>query len=143
MNVNELLSLKGKVILVTGGSGKYGQCIVEGLAEAGATVITTSRDIRRAEETAAHFCDAGYEVIAMAVDQSRPATVDALKKQISERFEKLDGFVNNAVSRPMKDDKSPLGQFAESMEDNATGMFHLLREMTDLIIQSGGRGRFS
>lgn len=138
MNIKELLSLKNKIILVTGGSGQYGQCIVEGLAEAGATVITTSRDLRRAEETAAHFCDGGYDVSAMAVDQSRPATIDTLRKQILERFEKLDGFVNNAVSRPMKDYRSPLVQFNESMQDNATGMFHLLREMTDLIIQSGG-----
>ena len=38
MHVKELLSLKGKVILVTGGAGLYGRCIVEGLAEADGTV---------------------------------------------------------------------------------------------------------
>lgn len=138
MNVNELLSLKGKIILVTGGSGKYGQCIVEGLAEAGATVITTSRRLESAEETAEIFRNLGYDVYAMAVDQSRPATIDILKKQVLGRFERLDGFVNNAVSRPMKGYRAPLAQFAASMQDNATGMFYLLREMTDLIIQSGG-----
>lgn len=55
MNVKELLSLKNKVIVVTGGSGKYGKCIVEGLAEADATVITTSRDPKNAEGTAESF----------------------------------------------------------------------------------------
>jgi len=138
MNVKELLSLKDKVILVTGGSGKYGQCIVEGLAEADATVITTSRRLESAEETASGFRSKGFDVHAMTVDQTRPVTVDALKKEIMERFGKLDGFVNNAVSRPMKGYESPLVQFNESMQDNATGMFHLLREMTSLITQSGG-----
>lgn len=138
MNVNELLSLKNKVILVTGGSGMYGQCIVEGLAEAGATVITTSRRLESAEQTAALFRAAGYDVHALQVDQSQPESVAVLRDQVQDRFGKLHGFVNNAVSRPMKGYDAPLQQFAESMHDNATGMFNLLREMTDLIVHSGG-----
>lgn len=138
MNVKELLNLKNKVVLVTGGSGKYGQCIVEGLAEADATVITTSRRLESAEETANIFRSRGLDVHAMEVDQSIPASVDELRKQITKKFGRLDGFVNNAVSRPMKGYNAPLEQFADSMQDNATGMFHLLRELTDLIVQSGG-----
>src|SRR5690554_6004164 len=138
MNVNDLLSLKGKIILVTGGSGKYGQCIVEGLAEAGATVITTSRDLDRARDTASFFTDQGYGVRAMTQDQRNPESVDKLKGACMDRFGALNGFVNNAVSRPMKGYDVPLGQFAESMADNSTGMFHLLREMTRLIVRSGG-----
>ncbi len=138
MNVKELLSLKDKVILVTGGSGKYGQCIVEGLGEADATVITTSRRLESAEETAGLFRSKGFNVHAMVVDQAVPESVDNLKRQITERFGKLDGFVNNAVSRPMEGYDAPLAKFAESMQDNATGMFYLLRAMTGLIVQSGG-----
>lgn len=138
MNIKELLSLKDKVILVTGGSGKYGQCIVEGLAEADATVITTSRSIDSAEATAETFRSRGFDVLAMTVDQAKPTTVDELKRGVLDKFGRLDGFINNAVSRPMAGYDGPLGQFAESMQDNATGMFQLLREMTDLIVCSGG-----
>ncbi|PPL02777.1 SDR family oxidoreductase [Parapedobacter indicus] len=138
MNVKELLSLKNKVIVVTGGSGQYGKCMVEGLAEADATVITTSRNRQRAADTAESFRQVGYDVHGMVVDQAVPDSVDALKRQITERFGRLDGFVNNAVSRPMKGYGAPLEQFDQSMRDNATGMFHLLREMTDLITRSGG-----
>lgn len=138
MNVKELLSLRNKVILVTGGSGKYGQCIVEGLAEADAIVITTSRRLESAEATAQIFRSRGLEVHGMELDQSVSTSVDELKRQIIEKFGRLDGFVNNAVSRPMKGYRAPLQQFADSMHDNATGMFDLLRELTDLIVQSGG-----
>ena len=34
MNVKDLLSLKNKVVLITGGEGRYGRCILEGLLEA-------------------------------------------------------------------------------------------------------------
>ncbi len=138
MNVKELFSLKNKVVLVTGGSGNYGKCIVEGLAEADAKVITTSRDMQKAEATAAGFREKGLLVDAMSVDQDNYASMLALKDNILDRYGRLDGFVNNAVSRPVKGYRAPIEQFEASMHSNATGMFFLLREMTDLIVQSGG-----
>lgn len=138
MNVKELLSLKDKVIVVTGGSGNYGKCIVEGLAEADATVITTSRDLQRAEATAAGFREQDLDVHAMAVDQDDYRSMSALRNNVMERFGRLNGFVNNAVFRPVKGYRAPIEQFEASMQSNATGMFFLLRELTDLIIESGG-----
>jgi len=138
MHIRDLLSLKNKVILVTGGSGNYGKCIVEGLAEADATVITTSRDIVSARATAAIFTERGLDVHPMQADQSDHESVLTLRQYVRDTFGRLDGFVNNAVSRPMKGYNAPLSQFEESMHTNATGMVDLLREMTDLIIQSGG-----
>jgi NAD(P)-dependent dehydrogenase (short-subunit alcohol dehydrogenase family) len=138
MHVNELLSLKGKVVLVTGGSGKYGSCLVEGIAEAGATVITSSRDAERARESAAAFCKRGLEVHGMQLDQGDHGSVMALRENVRSTFGRLDGFVNNAVSRPMKGYAASLEQFEESMRVNATGMVDLLREMTGLIVQGGG-----
>jgi len=138
MNVKNLLSLKNKVILVTGGSGQYGSCIVEGLAEADATVITTSRKLDTAQQTAKAFQERGLDVHAMQANQENHESVMNLKAEIKTVFGKLDGFVNNAVSRPMKGYHAPIEQFDESMRVNATGMMDLLREMSDLIIQSGG-----
>jgi len=74
------------------------------------------------------------------MDQAVVESVASATQQIRDRFGRLDGFVNNAVSRPMKGYYGALEQFAQSMHDNATGMFHLLREMTDLIVESGGGG---
>ena len=41
----QLFSLKGKIIVVTGGAGNYGRSITEGLAEAGGTIIIASRNL--------------------------------------------------------------------------------------------------
>ena len=138
MNVKELLSLKDKIILVTGGAGQYGRCIVEGLAEADGTVITASRNLDAGEKVAKEFRDRNLDVHAMRVDQADHESVIALKQQIHDKFERLDVFVNNAVSRPMEGYNEPIEQFEESMRVNATGMMDILREMADLIVQSGG-----
>lgn len=133
MNIKELLSLKDKISLVTGGSGRYGKCIVEGLAEADSTVIIASRDKDNIEKTAKQFRDRRFEVAAHKLDQTSHHSIAALKQWISETYGRLDIFVNNAVSRPMKGYNAPIEEFAESMETNATGMMDILREMIGLI----------
>ena len=138
MNVKDLLNLKGKIVVVTGGAGNYGKCIVEGLAEADATVITASRNIDKNKEVVEGFRSAGLDVYAMQVDQGDHSSVLRLKEEIQDKFGALHVFVNNAVSRPMANYDSPIEQFEESMRVNATGMVFIMREMTDLIVKSGG-----
>ena len=137
MHVKELLSLKGKIILVTGGAGQYGKCIVEGLAEADGTVITASRDLKAGEKLVQEFNAKGLDVHAMRVDQAEHDSVIKLKEQIEKKFGRLDVFVNNAVSRPMKGYNDSIEHFSDSMRVNATGMMDILREMADLIAKSG------
>lgn len=133
MNVKQLFDLTDKVILVTGGAGNYGKCIAEGLAEAGATVIIASRNIDNVETVARNFQEQGLNVHALQVDQGSHQSVLELSQAIIEKFNRLDGFVNNAVSRPMKGYYAPIEKFAESMQVNATGMMDILREMGELI----------
>lgn len=134
----QLLSLKGKVIVVTGGAGNYGRSIAEGLAEAGATVIIASRNFAELEKVASNFQQQGLDVHALQLDQGDTASILKFRAELVERFGNLHVFVNNAVSRPMKGYRGDIDQFAESMRVNATGMMFLLREMSDLIAESGG-----
>lgn len=138
MNVMELFRLDDRVILVTGGAGQYGKSITEGLCEAGGTVIIASRNWEAIEKAVEDFRTKGFDVHGMQLDQADQASVRNLKEQIKKDFGRLDAFVNNAVARPMKGYDAPIEQFDESMKINATGMMDLLREMTDLIIESGG-----
>ena len=138
MHVKELLNLKGKIILVTGGAGQYGKCIVEGLAEADGTVITASRNLEAGQKLAKEFNSRGLDVHAMRVDQAEHSSVMTLKEQIRKKFGRLNVFVNNAVSRPMKGYEDQIEHFEESMKVNATGMMDILREMAYLITKSGG-----
>lgn len=137
MHVKELLSLKNRICLVTGGAGRYGRCIVEGLAEADATVVTASRSLDANEQAAESFRSRGLDVHALCVDQADHASVCRLKEDIRTQFGGLDVFVNNSVARPMRGYRSAIEDFAESMRVNATGMFDITREMTDLLEERG------
>lgn len=138
MNVKELLSLKGKVILVTGGAGLYGKCIVEGLAEADGTVITASRNLEAGQAFADECRAKGLDVYAMQVDQADHNSVVALKKQIDEKFGGLDVLVNNAVARTTKGYNTSLESLDMSLKVNGTAVFDITREMAELMDKRGG-----
>jgi NAD(P)-dependent dehydrogenase (short-subunit alcohol dehydrogenase family) len=140
MHINELFSLKNKVILLSGGAGLYGSCILEALAEAGAKVITASRNLENGQKIANDLTRKGLDVHAMRFDQAQHSSIIELKKQIEDKFTRLDVFVNNSVARPMARYTDPLESFAKSMQINATGMFDVTREMGQLILESAGKG---
>lgn len=138
MNVKELFSLKDKIVLITGGEGKYGRCITEGLAEADATVVTASPFLDDGEKIASDFRSKGFDVSAMFVDQSDHDSIIKLKQQLKDKYGGLDVLVNCAVARPMKTYDSPLEDWEKSMRVNSTGLFDITREMADMMAQTGG-----
>jgi NAD(P)-dependent dehydrogenase (short-subunit alcohol dehydrogenase family) len=138
MNVKQLLSLKGKVILVTGGAGNYGRCIVEGLAEADGTVITASRNLENGRQFANQCREKGLDVHAMQVDQADHNSVLQLKREIKDKFGGLDVLVNNAVARTTQGYATSLESLTRSLEINGTGVFDITREMCKLIEERGG-----
>lgn len=138
MHLKELFNLKNKIIVVSGGAGNYGKCIVEGLGEADGTVIIASRNLKHAEQVAQNFRIQHLDVYALPVDQGDHDSVLQLKETVLRKFGKLDVFINNAVSRPMKSYDASIADFSESMRVNATGSMDILREMAGLIVANGG-----
>jgi 3-oxoacyl-[acyl-carrier protein] reductase len=86
------VSLAGKVAAVTGGGSGIGEAISLRLAADGATVAALDIDLRSAERTIA-TAGAG---VALRVDVSDSAAVDAAVAQIERELGALDIFVNNA-----------------------------------------------
>ncbi len=138
MHVQKLLNLTGKIILVTGGAGKFGSSIATGLAEAGGTVILASRNVEACQAVADQLVAAGHTAHAMQLDQADPQSVLALKAEITAQFGLLDVFVNNAYALTMLGYDDPLEDWEQSMAVNATGMFNLTREMIQLMETAGG-----
>jgi len=97
MNVLDRFRLNGKVALVTGGARGLGRVIAEDLAEAGASVALSARDLDHATEVARSIAQAtGHELLGVRADVTRSEDVRAMVDQVLARFGRLDILVNNA-----------------------------------------------
>lgn len=124
MNTLALFRLDGKVALVSGGAGIYGKHIVRGLAEAGATVITASRDEAKCHAFAEKLTGEGLSVIGGGLDLTSEASIRALRDRIVAEHGRLDVLVNNSVARSGGDLGSATAEsWEETMRVNSTGLF--------------------
>ncbi len=91
------LRLDGKVALVTGGSAGIGQGIAKAFADAGASVMITSRKADKCEEAVAEIGgDVDWRVSHVGDPEQGARCID----ETIERFGALDILVNNAATNP-------------------------------------------
>src|SRR5438093_211680 len=92
-----ILSLDGKVAVVTGASSGIGRAIALAYAAAGADVAVTYRTNRRgADETADGARAAGRRAEAIRADVAEQGDLDALAETLRRTFGHVDVWVNNA-----------------------------------------------
>ncbi len=92
-----MLSLEGKVAIITGRSKEIGKAIVDAFASEGASVAFTYLSSReRAEGIAAEWKAKGRNVIACYSDASSYVHAESLVPSIQEQFGRIDILVNNA-----------------------------------------------
>jgi len=138
MSIMDMFGLKGKVAVVTGGSGLYGRQIVEALAEAGAKVYTASRNLESNEEYASKMREAGLEVYAGQVDQGNQESIDKFLSEITKDGQKISILINNSVLRCTNGYYGDNDLFDKSMHVNATGLMMISRAFGDHMAQNGG-----
>ena len=87
------IDLNGRCAVVTGGAQGFGRAITERFVASGARVAIWDHDIAYAERTAKEIGDA---VIAIGVDVSDLAAVEAARDTTLAKLGKIDILVNNA-----------------------------------------------
>ena len=95
--MQDLFSVKGKVVLVTGGSKGLGKMIAEAFVRSGSKVYITARHGVVVEETAQELRKYG-SCIGIENDISSLEGVNALVEEIESKEGNLDVLINNAAT---------------------------------------------
>lgn len=93
---SQLLSLEGKVAVITGGTSGIGRALSLGLAQAGADVVATARRKLQVDETAAEIERHGRRTLRLTSDVSDRASLEAVLSATLETFGKVDILINCA-----------------------------------------------
>lgn len=96
MSVLDSFSLKGKVIVVTGGTGVLGESFIRAIAEAGGKVAVLGRNKEKADERVKLVESLGSEAIAVLVNVIDEKDVIRAKDEVLAHFGTIDGLVNAA-----------------------------------------------
>ena len=133
--IPQLYSLRGKAALITGGCGHLGSAMARGLAEAGASVILTSRDAAKAEAAAALLPrEEGTAHFGLALDHMQPETLPASFAKAVALADQVDVLVNNGHEALGKDWTDVTAEeFARHLA-NAAGYFELARLVRNFVI---------
>ena len=139
MGILDRFSLQGRVALVSGGSGpQFGSSLSEGLAEAGATVISASRSLERNQEFAERLRGEGHDAHAMQLDITDPASISALGGEVLDRFGRIDVLVNSAVvgrGGGFEDQTYEYWQYSAS--GNMSGLFAMCKTFVPAMVEQG------
>ena len=91
-----LLSLEGKVAVVTGGTSGIGRAMSIGLAEAGADVVATARRQQQVDETSAAIEKLGRKTLRVASDVCDRKSLETLLAETVKSLGKVDILINCA-----------------------------------------------
>jgi NAD(P)-dependent dehydrogenase (short-subunit alcohol dehydrogenase family) len=126
--VNVLFDLRGQVAIVTGACGNLGPALSRALAEAGATLVVTSRDARRAARFASTLPGEGHVGMELRLEETEE--FQSFAHEVVRRVGHMDILVNNAYVGPAPSiDEAVAADFAESFHVGLTAWFLLAREL--------------
>lgn len=95
MKLEKLFDVRGKIVLITGGSAGIGAMIARAYVENGARVYISSRKAEACLQLESELSNVGY-CKALPSDLSTLAGIDYLKAQFGNCEQKLDILLNNA-----------------------------------------------
>lgn len=137
-NLKNLFSLEGKVAIVTGGAGALGEAICEGLAAYGADVVVTGRTLKTLEDAVAKIEKTGRRAHAVVCDVTKEDQVEAMVKDVVEKFGKIDIlFTVAGIAKRHAAEVFPVEDFRQVIDINVTGTFITCKHVGNVMKEQG------
>ncbi|OFZ18386.1 MAG: 3-oxoacyl-[acyl-carrier-protein] reductase [Bdellovibrionales bacterium RBG_16_40_8] len=130
------MKLKGKSIIVTGGSRGIGAAIAKRLAEDGARIaLTYTSKPEAAEEVRKSLPGEGH--LALQINIANEDSVEAGLKVVLEQFDKIDGLVNNAgITKDQLLLRMKAEDFDQVIQTNLRGTYLCTRAVSKVMLKA-------
>lgn len=144
-SLKELMDMRGRVALITGGSGYLGRTMAGALAELGASIVVLDiagdRCSAVADELRGRY---GIEALPLPVDLSDAEAVQRVPQTVTDRFGRLDVLVHSAAytdtSVPgwaVPFDEQSVEAWDKALRVNTTSAFVLVQSAARALAESG------
>lgn len=135
-----MVSLSGKVAIVTGGSSGIGRACAIAFAREGASVVVASRREDEGQETVRLIKEAGSDGFFVKTDVAKEADVSTMVEKTVARYGRLDYAVNNAgieqVPSPLIDQTEET--FDQIININLKGVWLSMKYQIRQMLTNGG-----
>jgi gluconate 5-dehydrogenase len=122
--IRGLFDLTGKVAIVTGGSGAFGQAAAKGLAAFGADVVITGRHADTLEAAAADIGKAGTKVIPIPCDATDVDAIEAMVARTVDELGHVDVLVTaSGVANRFAAEEFPIDEWQKVMDSLVKGTY--------------------
>src|ERR1700739_2202489 len=136
-----LLSLEGRVAVVTGGARNIGLAIARRLGEAGARVVIADRDAEEGMTAISYLHSIGLAAEFVATDVTETSSVSAVADHVIDSYGTLDIWVNCAGKFPYRPALEITDEdWDDMMAVNLRGTFLGCREAARRMVRAGRPG---
>jgi short-subunit dehydrogenase len=131
--------LKGKVVLVTGGSRGLGLVLARQLAVKGARLAICARTPEQLGQAHLELESMGAEVISMTVDVTDQRQVQAMIIDILEHYGRLDVLINNAgIVQVGPQENMGINEYEQAMKANFWSALYTMLAVIPYFKEHGG-----
>lgn len=133
--------MQGKLALVTGASSGLGKHFALVLAQAGATVLLSARNVEKLQQVLGQIQAEGGTAFAVAMDVSKSSSVNAAMAQIVQQYGVPDVLVNNAgqsIAKPMLEQTEE--DWDQILDTNLKGCWLVATELARALAAAGKPG---
>ncbi|WP_135301871.1 SDR family NAD(P)-dependent oxidoreductase [Haloarcula amylovorans] len=137
MSALERFSLDGETAIVTGAAQGLGREMADALAEMGADVAIADVNLEKAERTAAEL-DGETDVVAVEVDVTDEASVEAMVEDVTDRLGPIDVLVNNAgIVENSAAEETDIDSWRRVVAVNLDGVFLCAKHVGQQMLERG------
>ncbi|WP_438303854.1 SDR family oxidoreductase [Streptomyces sp. HUAS TT11] len=131
--------LDGRVAVITGASSGIGEASAEHLASLGATVAVLARRAERLDELVTRIGKNGGNAVAIAVDVTDAAAVQAAADRVAAELGGADLLFNNAgVMLPAPVEELRVDQWQHQIDLNISGLMNVIGAFTPQLVRAAG-----